>query len=42
MAKLWADQIIDGKRSFAKVPRLLKEAVKLILLEKDRGDLIVE
>lgn len=33
MAMLWAQKIILGKKTFADVPRLLKEQVKEILLE---------
>lgn len=33
MAMLWAQKILLGKRSFADVPRLLKEQVREILIE---------
>lgn len=33
MAKLWAEQVASGKKTFDKVPRLLKEKVKAILIE---------
>ena len=33
MAMLWAQKIILGKKSFADVPRLLKEQVREILVE---------
>lgn len=33
MAMLWAQKIILGKKTFAEVPRLLKEQVKEILQE---------
>ena len=33
MAMLWAQQIMLGKRTFADVPRLLKDKVKEILMD---------
>lgn len=33
MAMLWAQKIILGKKTFADVPRLLKEQVREILVE---------
>lgn len=42
MAKLWADQIVDGKRTYSKVPRLLKEDVKEILIKAGLESLIIE
>lgn len=41
VAMLWANQIILGKKTFADVPRLLKEKVKEILISKDYETLAV-
>lgn len=42
MAMLWAQQIMLGKKTYAQVPRLLKEKVKEILIDSGCDDLIVE
>ena len=42
IAKLWAEQIINGKKTFEQVPSKLKELVKAILIENNRDDLVVE
>lgn len=42
MAMLWAQQIMLGKKTFAQVPRLLKEKVREILVDSGCEDLIVE
>lgn len=42
MAMLWATQIILGKKTFAQVPRLLKEQVREILIDCGCEDLIIE
>lgn len=42
LAKLRADQIIDDNKKFSEVPRLLKEQVRAILIEKGREDLLEE
>lgn len=42
MAMLWAQQIMLGKKTYAQVPRLLKEKVKEILIDSGREELIVE
>ena len=42
MAMLWAQQIMLGKKTFAQVPRLLKEQVREILIDSGYGDLAVE
>lgn len=42
MAMLWAQQIILGKKTYAQVPRLLKEKVKEILIDSGCEDLVVE
>ena len=42
MAMLWAQQIMLGKKTYAQVPRLLKEQVKEILIDSGCEDLVVE
>ena len=42
MAMLWAQQIMLGKKTFAQVPRLLKEKVREILIDSGCEDLVVE
>lgn len=42
MAMLWAQQIMLGKKTFADVPRLLKEKVAEILRDSGMEELIVE
>ena len=42
MAMLWAQQIILGKKTFAQVPRLLKEQVREILIDSGMEELIIE
>ena len=42
MAMLWAQKIMLGKKTFADVPRLLKEQVREILIESGLGELAVE
>lgn len=42
MAMLWAQSIMLGKKTFAQVPRLLKEQVREILIDSGCEDLIVE
>jgi hypothetical protein len=42
MAMLWAQQIMLGKKTYAQVPRLLKEKVKEILIDSGCEDLVVE
>lgn len=42
MAMIWAQQIMLGKKTFAQVPRLLKEAVRQILIDSGCEDLIIE
>ena len=41
IAKLWVQQIVDGKKTFNQVPNLLKEQVKLLLIEMNKEDLII-
>ena len=42
MAMLWAQQIMLGKKTFAQVPKLLKEQVREILIDSGCEDLIIE
>lgn len=42
MAMLWAQKIMLGKKTFADVPRLLKEQVREILIESGLEELAQE
>lgn len=42
IAMLWAQQIMLSKKTYAEVPRLLKDKVKEILQESGYGELAVE
>ena len=42
MAMLWANQIVLGRKTYAQVPRQLKDKVREILLNDNREDLIIE
>lgn len=42
MAMLWAQKIMLGKKTYADVPRLLKNQVKEILIESGLEDLVTE
>ena len=42
MAMLWAQQIMLGKKTYAQVPRLLKEKVKEVLVDSGCEDLVIE
>ena len=42
MAMLWAQQIMLGKKTFAQVPRLLKDKVREILVDSGCEDLVSE
>ena len=42
MAMLWAQQIMLGKKTFAQVPRLLKNKVREILVDSGCEDLVTE
>lgn len=42
MAMLWAQQIILEKKTFAQVPRLLKEKVKEILIDSGMEELVTD
>lgn len=41
IAKLWAEQIINGKKTFEQVPTKLKEQVKEILIARGMGNLAI-
>ena len=42
MAMLWAQQIMLGKKTFAQVPKLLKEKVKEILIDSGMEEIVTE
>ena len=42
MAMLWAQQIMLEKKTYAQVPRLLKEQVKEILIDSGMEQLVTE
>jgi len=42
IARLWAQQIVDGNKTFSQVPTRLKEQIKEVLIELKREDLITE
>ena len=42
MAMIWAQQIMLGKKTFAQVPRLLKDKVREILIDSGMEELEVE
>ena len=42
MAMIWAQQILLGKKTFAQVPRLLKEKVREVLIDSGCEDLVTE
>ena len=42
MAMIWAQQIMLGKKTFAQVPRLLKEKVREVLIDSGGEDLVTE
>lgn len=42
MAMLWTNQILLGKKAFADVPRLLKDAVRELLIDSGCGELANE
>ena len=42
MAMLWAQQIMLGKKTYALVPRLLKDKVKEVLIDSGCEDLVTE
>ena len=42
MAMLWAQQIMLGKKTYAQVPRLLKDKVKEVLIDSGCEDLLTE
>lgn len=42
MSLLWAQQIMLGKKTFAQVPKLLKEKVREILIDSGMEELITD
>lgn len=42
IAMLWAQQIMLDKTSYARVPKLLKQKVREILIDSDMEELITE
>ena len=42
MAMLWAQQIMLEKKTYAQVPRLLKEQVKEILIDSGMENIAIE
>ena len=42
MAMIWAQQIMLGKKTFAQVPRLLKEKVREVQIDSGCEDLVTE
>ena len=42
MAMIWAQQIMLGKKTYAQVPRLLKDKVKEILIDSGCEELVTE
>ena len=42
MAMLWVQQIMLGKKTYAQVPRLLKEKVREVLIDSGCEDLVTE
>ena len=42
MAMLWAQQIMLGKKTYAQVPRLLKDKVREVLIDSGCEDLVTE
>ena len=42
MAMLWVQQILLGKKTYAQVPRLLKEQVRELLIDSGYEDLVTE
>ena len=42
MAMLWTNQILLGKKTYAEVPRLLKEKVKELLIDAGHEELVIE
>lgn len=42
MAMIWAQQIMLGKKTYAQVPRLLKEKVRDILIDSGCEELLTE
>lgn len=42
LAKLWANQVVDGNKTIDEVPRGLRDAVEQILIEDGHPNLVYE
>lgn len=42
ISKLYTNRIIEGKKTFDEVPRLLKDKVRKILIESGHEELVTE
>lgn len=42
IAKLWMQEIIDENKKYTQVPKLLKEQVKILLIDAGHEELIIE
>lgn len=42
IAKLWMQEIIDENKKYTQVPKLLKEQVKILLIDSGHEELIIE
>ena len=42
MAMIWAQQIMLGKKTYAQVPRLLREKVREILIDSGCEELVTD
>ena len=42
VAILWANEIMHGNTTYDRVPRLLKDKVKEILINAGKGELVTE
>jgi len=42
IAYIWAQQIMLGKKTYAQVPRLLKEQTKEVLIDSGYEELVTE
>lgn len=42
IAKMWAQQILNGGKTFKDVPRQLKDKVRNLLIESGNAELVME
>lgn len=42
VARLWANELIGGNKTFEQVPALLKKSVEALLIKEGREDLIMQ